>query len=143
MKWLLFFASCALFFLSGCGKKSEGKVELIGFTPSAAIYRDERVVRVTCLSCNAENEVMPDKCKNCGSTLQLPESVKCAYCDGTGDCPICKVFETKGGCRFCHSKGSYDGKTCFNCNGSGKCHICKGTQKCDFCQGSGVYKIKK
>ena len=85
------------------------------------------------------------------------ETVKCAYCDGTGkdpwgipsplsNCQVCKgkgviqiekPYET---CPVCKGKGNQRNKklTCLACDGKGVLHIEEGMQKCPECEGTGV-----
>ena len=85
------------------------------------------------------------------------ETVKCAYCDGTGkdpwgipsplsNCQVCKgkgviqiekPYET---CPVCKGKGNQRNKrlTGLGCGGKGVIHIEEGMKKCPQCDGTGV-----
>ncbi len=85
------------------------------------------------------------------------DTVKCAYCDGTGkdpwgipsplsNCQVCKgkgVIEIEAPykeCPVCKGEGNQRNKrvTCLGCGGKGVVHIEKGMKECPECGGVGV-----
>src|SRR3990170_8597134 len=132
-----------LVIVTGCKEAKEAEIRFLSNSPSAIFHKDTRTVKAYCPDCGEEVSLLNNECKKCGRGIKWQESIKCYYCDGTGYCDVCKLFDKKGECRFCNGSGRLgSGDTCFNCNGTGKCHLCKGATKCDFCGGSGVYVIK-
>lgn len=143
--------------MAACGRSPNAVVKFTGMTPQSSLVKDTRQVKAFCPQCRKQIDASETQCpdvENCGAEISLKEEYACPFCEGTGTCATCAIYQqTDGGkCMNCNGVGylTYQGKTrpCPNCGtkdkeGDGKCPICKGSTKCDYCGGEGKISNSK
>lgn len=119
-------------------------------TPAARweIDRKANLAVPVCPKCEEPVTRKETRCAACGAAYHIePKAISCPECDG-GSCPsVCEACEGTRKCAICEGTGTYDGKTCPECEGQKTCPDCHGREEpakhaCGNCGGTGRIELE-